>query len=455
MDASGNLFISDYYNSSIRLVSKKTGIVTTYAGTGNADYSGDGGAATSANLSYPSGVAVDANDNVYVADTTNGVIRLITGGTSIITTYAGTGNADYSGDGGAATSADLNIPYGVTLGSTGNLFIADTFNHRIRLVIKSTGIIRTYAGNGTAGYSGDGGVATLAGLYYPTGVAVDVNGNLYIADYYNNIVRLVTKSTGIITSYAGNGNGGYSGDGGVATSAELYGPWGVTLDIGGNLFIADTFNGIIRLVTKSSGIIITYAGNGTLGYSGDGGAATLAGLSYPYDVAVDTSGNVFIADTSNQRIRLVSPAVQPTPKPTTVPTPLPTPVPTKVPTAVPTAVPTKVPTTAPTTASAPKPSFKPSVLPTIAPTTASAPKPSFKSTSLSTTVSVSKPSIKPTALPTIAPTLQPSIKPTTLPPTAKPTVKPTTAPPTTKPTVKPTTKPPTTKPAVKPTVKPT
>ena len=220
---------------------------------------------------------------------------------------AGDGTRGYKGDGGLATSAGLNTPYGVAVDASGNIYIADTNSNRIRLVTKSTGIITTVAGDGSISYSGDGGLATSAGLYYPYGVAVDASGNIYIADTVNGRVRLVTKSTGIITTVAGDGTTDYKGDGGLATSAGLYTPYGVAVDASGNIYIADINSNRIRLVTKSTGIITTVAGDGTLGYKGDGGLATSASLYYPFGVAVDASGNIYIVDTNNNRIRLVNP----------------------------------------------------------------------------------------------------------------------------------------------------
>jgi hypothetical protein len=215
---------------------------------------------------------------------------------------AGNGTNGCSGDGSPAANAELFWPAGVAVDASGNLFIADGGNNRIREV-GTNGIITTVAGNGTRGYSGHGGPATNAELGLPQGVAVDASGNLFIADTYNMRIRKV-GTDGIITTVAGNGTLGYSGDGGAATNAELEYPWGVAVDASGILFIADSSNNRIREV-GTDGIITTVAGNGTNGYFGDGGAATNAELSDPYGVAVDASGNLFIADTDNERIREV------------------------------------------------------------------------------------------------------------------------------------------------------
>ena len=201
-----------------------------------------------------------------------------------------------SGDGGPATSAGLYDPSGVFVDSSGNIFIADSLNNRIREVVSATGNIATVAGNGAGNFSGDGGPATNAGLNDPSGVFVDSSGNIFIADAGNSRIRKVVASTGIIQTVAGIGPaGGYSGDGGPATSAELNGPYGVFVDSSGNIFIADTGDSRIRKVVAATGIIQTVAGIG-LGFSGDGGPATSAEFDEPLGVFVDSSGNIFIAD---------------------------------------------------------------------------------------------------------------------------------------------------------------
>jgi trimeric autotransporter adhesin len=342
IDASGNIYITDAGNkySRIRMVMLSTGIISTVAGTGLSGYSGDGGLATSALLYNPVGVALDASGNIYIADFYNNRIRMVTKSTGIISTVAGTGSDGYSGDGGLATSAALNNPSSVAIDASGNIYIADTYNIRIRMVTKSTGIISTVAGTGSSGYSGDGGLATSAGLGYPNGVAIDASGNIYIADAGKNCIRMVTKSTGIISTVAGTGSSGYSGDGGLATSAVLVSPSGVAIDASGNIYIADTSNNRIRMVTKSTGIISTVAGTGSSEYSGDGGIATSTGLGYPNGVAIDASGNVYIADSSNHRIRMFSLDVRDTafPSPSSIVTAVPTysPAPSSIVSAVPT-----------------------------------------------------------------------------------------------------------------------
>jgi sugar lactone lactonase YvrE len=291
-----------------RNVPDMTNIIRTVAGNGSAGYSGDGGIATNANLNMPAGVAVDAYGNVFIADHNNNVIRKVEsfgtyGDYGVMTTVAGNGNAAYSGDGAAATNASLNGPTGVAVDVYGNLFIADQANNVIREV-STNGVITTVAGNGAAGYSGDGGTATNAMLFNPAGVVVDASGNLFIAEWSNNRVRKVSTNA-IITTVAGNGASGSSGNGGAATNAELYGPLGVAVDANGNLFIADTGNNVIREV-NINGIISTAVGNGRYGPPNNGGAATNSNLYYPYGIAVDALGNLFIANRGDSTIEEVN-----------------------------------------------------------------------------------------------------------------------------------------------------
>ena len=251
---------------------------------------------------YPTGVTVDSASNVYIADYGNNRVRKVAAN-GIITTIAGNDVSGYSGDGELAVLAQLHNPLGVAVDSTYNIYVADTYNNVIRKVTASTGIISTIAGNGNYGYYGDGGLATLAQLRNPSGVAVDSAFNVYIADTLNHRIRKVTASTGIITTIAGINSFGYSGDGGPATSAQLRNPYGVAV-ADGTVFIADTFNNRIRVL--SYGIITTVAGTGTIGFSGDGDLAYYAKLNGPTGVAVDCAMNLFIVDESNNVIRKVT-----------------------------------------------------------------------------------------------------------------------------------------------------
>ena len=307
VDGSGNVFIADSSNQRIRRVDAVTGIITTVAGNGVAGFSGDDGPATSASLFFPEGVALDGSGNVFIADSNNQRIRRVDAVTGIITTVAGNGFGGFSGDDGPATSASLNFPERVALDGSGNVFIAESNNQRIRRVDAVTGIITTVAGNGVQGFGGDGGLATGASLNNPTGVAVDGSGNVFIADFSNQRIRRVDAVTGIITTRTGNGVQGFSGDGGPATGASLNNPTGVAVDGSGNVFIADRGNQRIRRVDAVTNIIRTRAGNGIQGFSGDGGPSTIASLNFPEGVAVDSFGKLFIADANNQRIRLVEP----------------------------------------------------------------------------------------------------------------------------------------------------
>jgi sugar lactone lactonase YvrE len=331
VDSSGNLFIADSNNCLVREVSGTTGIISTLAGTPpdltgllHCGYVGDGGPATSAKVGFANGVAVDGSGNIFIADTTNCAIRRISA-SGIISTAAGRGSCGYSGDGGPATSATVNAPYGVVVDPSGNIFIADTSNCVVRKVSSSNAQISTVAGNTAGcGYSGDGGLAISAQLNHPYGVAVDSSGEIFIADYNNSAIREVSASTGNISTFAGVavpdpnhvgqmiGFPTYSGDGYPGTDAELAflnaTPWAASMatDRAGNVFIADTANNVIREVSASTGIITTVAGNGFFGFSGDGGPATSAQLWAPRDVAVDGSGNIFIMDAGNCVIRKVA-----------------------------------------------------------------------------------------------------------------------------------------------------
>ncbi len=302
-DAAGNLYIADQTNNMIRKITS-AGVISTLAGTGTAGYSGDGGQATAAKLDAPTGVTLDAYGNVYVADQYTYRIRKIST-SGIITTVAGNGSATFAGDGGQATAASLYNPTCVAFDAAGNMYIADYSNNRVRKV-NSSGIISTVAGNGTASFSGDGGQATAAEINGAVGVTFDGAGNMFIADRNNNRIRKVTTA-GIINTYVGNGTAGATGDGGQATSAELSGPFGIGLDSYENLYIADAGNNKVRRV-NSTGVISTIAGTGTAGYSGDGGYATAAELDFPAEISlgIDGNDNLYIADYGNNRVREVT-----------------------------------------------------------------------------------------------------------------------------------------------------
>ena len=297
-DAKGNLYIADRNNNRIRKIDA-SGTITTVAGNGTGGYGGDGAAATGAMINNITGVAVDKNGILYIADKSNNRIRKVdTFG--IITTIAGTGAAAYDGDCGAATAAAINNPRGVAVDTLGNVYIADQANDRVRK-IDTAGIITTFAGTGTLGYSGDGNAATAAELRNPYNIAADRKGNVYISDVDNACIRLV-NSVGTISTVAGTGSIGSGGDGGPATAATFNEPIGIAVDTAGSLYIADGWNGRIRYV-NAEGIINTAAGNGTSGFSGDGGWALSAELSNPYGVCVSNSGTIYIADNGNNRIR--------------------------------------------------------------------------------------------------------------------------------------------------------
>ena len=298
VDKAGIIYISDTNNHRVRKVDKN-GIITTFAGNYNWYASGDGGPANQAGLGNPTAVAVDDAGNVYIA-ADNRIRKVNTSG--IITTVAGNGQSGYNGDNIPATQASLYGPKGIAVDFSGNIYIADQINYRIRKV-DTNGIITTVAGNGQYSFSGDGGSAIQAGLGgYPGSVAVDGVGNLYIAS--DGRIRKVDTS-GIITTVAGNGQQGYSGDGGPATQARFNNLSGIAADSVGNIYLCDRNNERIRKV-NTSGIITTIAGNGIQGYGGDGGPATQGVLNYPEGVAVDSKGNVYIAEMYNNRIRKVS-----------------------------------------------------------------------------------------------------------------------------------------------------
>ncbi len=306
LDGAQNIYVADSGNNVIREVAASTGLVQTAAGRGTAGSSGNGGAATNALLNDPKGVFADGEGDIYIADTGNNVVREVSALTGLIQVVAGTGTAGFTGDGNFATQGELSAPAGVFVDRFGNIFIADSANNRVREVVAATGFIQTVAGNGTAGNSGNNGLATSAELKSPSGVAVDIFGNIFIADTGNNQIREVLASNHNIIAFAGDGTAGYTGDHGAATVAELNAPGGVALDAAGDVFISDTANNVVREVTASNGQIQTAAGTGTANFSGDGGAATAATLNSPRGLTVSSLGGLYIADLSNGRIREVA-----------------------------------------------------------------------------------------------------------------------------------------------------
>jgi trimeric autotransporter adhesin len=356
VDGVGNVLIGDAYNARVRVVAVSAGMfygqpmtagdIYTVAGNGTLGYSGDGHPALQAQIYYPQAVAVDPAGNVVIADTDNDRIRVVPAGTGTffgqpmtagdIYTVAGTGTFGYGGDGGPATQAKVRLPFGVAVDHAGNVLIADAQNQRIRLVAAktgrfygkamTTGDIYTVAGDGHFGSAGDGGPATKAELWFPAGVSVDATGNLLIADADNSRIRVVAVKTGLfygvhmtagdIYTIAGGNGSGYFGDGGPATQAGLDGPFGVAADHAGNMVISDTGNNVIRVVAAktgrfygkamTAGDIYTVVGDGYGGFSGDGGPAAKARISSPGQLAVDTAGNLVIAASGNNRIRVVA-----------------------------------------------------------------------------------------------------------------------------------------------------
>ena len=295
VDADGNLYVADSANHQVRKVDPE-GNVTTFAGTGQ--FGSTGG-----HLNFPAAVAVDAAGSVYIAERRNHRIRKVDSG-GAITTVAGTGRVGHGGDGGPATEAFLFDPIGVAVDAAGNVYVADRRNHRIRK-IDTAGTITTYAGTGEPGSAGDGGSATAASLAYPAGVAVDTAGNVYVADMGNGKVRKI-DAVGTITTFAGTGDPRTAGDGGPATEASLAYPAGLAVDSAGNVYVADMGSGRVRRI-DAAGTITTIAGAGDSGTAQDGGPATRARLAYPAGVAAASDGKLYVSEFGGARVRILTP----------------------------------------------------------------------------------------------------------------------------------------------------
>lgn len=307
VDLDGNIFIADSFNNRVRRVDARTGTIATVAGTGEQGYSGDGDRATDARLNSPSAVVLDRDGNLLIADTFNNRIRIVDARTGIISTIAGTGEAGARGDDGLAVAAQLTEPAGLALDPSGNLLIADRGNHRVRKLDRESHIITTIAGIGNAGALGDGGPSAKAELNGPTALAIDAQGNIVVADTFNNRIRRIDHATGIISTVAGTGEEGFDGDGGPAKAAKLMQPSGIAIDSDGTLLIADTYNNRIRRVDAKTGIISTLAGTDARGQASSGVAAELAPLNAPMGLARDPAGNLVVADSGNHSVLRIMP----------------------------------------------------------------------------------------------------------------------------------------------------
>jgi len=302
LDSSGNIYIADNTNYRIRKINT-SGIITTIAGVGTMGYSGDGGPATIAEIGVAHGIIADLAGNIYFTEWANHTVRKINT-SGIITTIAGTGLAGFGGDGGPATAAQLAAPGGLLIDKIGNIYVCEVLNNHIRK-IHTSGIITSIAGTGVAGgYSGDGGPATIANLKYPSFCAWGPDGGLYFCQWPHAVIRKI-DNFGIINTVAGNGTTGYSGDGGAATNAQLNHPTGIAVDTFGNIYISECFSHVIRKVDAATGIIQTISGNGIPGYTGDGGPISAAQFRTPNYLFFDKLGNLYINDADNYRIRRI------------------------------------------------------------------------------------------------------------------------------------------------------
>ena len=302
-DAHGNLYFSDTFNHRIRRVDARSGIIITCAGSGEAGYAGDGDLAIHARLNEPYGISIDKAASIYIADRHNHCVRKVDSMSGVITTFAGNGAAGFGGDGGPASRAGMVEPNGLALDSARRrLFLADVADHRVRVVDLASGTISTFAGTGEAQHSGDDGPAAAAGVHGARAVKVTADGTVFILERQGGTLRAVDPRTGVITTLAGTGARGYEGDGGSAREAVFDAPKEFALDPGGDILIVDTENHAIRCIYAATGIVETVAG-GRKSAEGDGGPAEAAGLGRPHGAAVGPDGAIYIGDTENHRIR--------------------------------------------------------------------------------------------------------------------------------------------------------
>jgi sugar lactone lactonase YvrE len=305
-DGAGNLYFSDTFNHRIRRVDARTKVITTVAGNGEAGYSGDGGPAVGASLNEPYGIAIDRAGNIFVADRLNRRVRRVDAASGVITTLTGTGEAAYSGDGGPAAKAGLAEPNGLALDADERrLYIADVTDHRVRVVDLASGVIQTFAGTGQAEHSGDGGPARAAGIFGARAVKLGPDGTVYILERQGSSLRAVDPKTRMISTVAGTTTRGYSGDGGPALAAVFDAPKEMAIDRDGSVLIVDTENHAIRRFDPRAGTVTALAG-GRQGGGGDGGPATATGLDRPHGAVVGPDGAIYIGDTNNHRIRKVT-----------------------------------------------------------------------------------------------------------------------------------------------------
>lgn len=302
-DSGGNLYVADTFNHCIRRVDARTGVISTVAGNGQKGYTGDGGAATQATMNEPYGVLPDRDGNLFIVDRLNQVIRRVDAKTGVMSTYAGNGQKSYGGDGGPATQASMMEPNALDFDPDGHLYICDIRDNRIRKVDRSTGIISTFVGLGKLEFSGDGGPAAKAGIRGARGVAFDRTGNAYICEREGNRIRRVDSKSGIIETISGNGQKGYEGDGGPALKATWNGPKWIHVGPDGNVYVVDTENHCVRQINPKSGQIRTVSG-GHKGPEGDGGPGDRAGMDRPHGCWLDGRGRLYTGDTNNHRIRM-------------------------------------------------------------------------------------------------------------------------------------------------------